>query len=80
MKISVAKLRGRIIEIFGTIDNFAESADCSRVYVSNYLNHKTALNQKTILKWAKLLIIRDDEIPTYFFRVEVDDTELKAEE
>lgn len=75
MKFSVSKLRGRIIEIFGTIDNFADKAECSRVYVSNYLNHKTCLNQKTIIKWAGLLKLTDTEIPIYFFAIEVDETE-----
>lgn len=72
MNLSVAKLRGRIIEVFGTIDKFAEAVGQSRAFVSNYLNHKTFLNQVTILKWAKQLHISDDEITTYFFTLEVD--------
>ena len=75
MEFSVAKLRGRIIEKFDTIEKFAEIADCSRAFVSNYLNHKTYLNQVTILKWAKLLQIEDDKITTYFFTLEVDEME-----
>lgn len=75
MRLSVSKLRGRIIEIFGTIDNFAESVDCSRAFISSYLNHKSILNQKTILNWAKNLKISDDEIPAYFFTLEVDNME-----
>lgn len=75
MRFSVAKLRGRIIEVFETIDKFSEKTKGSRAFVSNYLNHKTLLNQETILEWAKLLNISDDEITTYFFTLEVDETE-----
>lgn len=76
MRIEVSKFRGRIIEKFGTIDNFAETAKCSRAFVSKYLNHKTFLNQETILLWARLLGISDPEIPAYFFAVEVDEIQL----
>lgn len=75
MEFSVSKLKGRIIEKFDTIEKFAEIADCSRAFVSKYLNHKTYLNQVTILKWAKLLQIEDDKITTYFFTLEVDEME-----
>mgnify|MGYP002528662740 CR=1 FL=1 len=75
MRISVAKLRGRIVEVFGTIEAFSEKAECSRALISSYLNHRSYLNQTTILKWARLLRIKDAEIPTYFFSVEVDETE-----
>ena len=78
MKFSVAKLRGRIIEVFGTIDSFAEKADCSRAFVSSYLNHKSVLNQKTIVKWAGLLNLSDNDIPIYFFTLEVDEMEQGA--
>lgn len=75
MKFSTAKLRGRIVELFGTIDNFAENAGYTRQFISLYLNHKSTLNQVTILKWAKSLNIGDDEITTYFFTLEVDEME-----
>ena len=75
MKFSVSKLRGRIIELFGNLENFADNAECSRAAVSNYLNHKTYLGQKTILKWARCLKLSDDEIPAYFFVLEVDEIE-----
>lgn len=75
MRISVAKLRGRIVEIFGTIEAFSEKAGCSRAFISSYLNHRSYLNQATIIKWARLLRITDEEMPTYFFTVEVDEME-----
>lgn len=75
MTVEVSKLRGRIVEKFGTIDKFADEAHCSRAFISKYLNNKTTLDQKTILKWAGLLAISVDDIPTYFFRLKVDDME-----
>lgn len=72
---NVSKLRGRIVEVFGTVGAFAEAAGSSRVYVSMYLNHKTVLNQETIIKWANLLGIAEEEIPAYFFTLEVDETQ-----
>lgn len=72
---NVTKLRGRIIEVYGTLGAFAENAGCSRGYLSLYMNHKAILDQDTILKWAGLLHISDDQIPAYFFATEVDETE-----
>lgn len=78
MNIDVSKFRGRIVEKFGTIDNFADKAGCSRAYISKYLNHKTVLNQNTIIKWAGLLDIGDADIPDFFLALEVDETQHKA--
>lgn len=72
---NVSKLRGRMIEVFGTVGAFAEAAGCSRMYVSMYLNHKTVLNQETIIKWSNLLGITEENIPAYFFAIEVDETQ-----
>lgn len=77
MRVDVSKLRGRIVEKFGTIDCFAEKANCSRTFISKYLNHKTYLNQETLLSWATLLELNDADIPAYFLTLEVDKTELE---
>lgn len=75
MKVDVSKFRGKIVEKFGTIDNFADSAGCSRAYISKYLNHKTFLNQKTIIEWSGLLDIPVGDINDFFLTVEVDETQ-----
>ena len=70
-----SKLRGKIIEVFGSQKNFAEAAGCSVTFLSLYLNGKTVLDQKVIDKWAELLGI-SDEIDAYFFRKKVHETEF----
>lgn len=70
-----SKLRGRIIEKFGSQKDFAKSVHSSITFVSLYLNGHTNLNQKTIDKWVTALDIDVSEIPIYFFTKEVHETE-----
>lgn len=70
-----SKLRGKIVEKYGSQKNFAKAAGCSVTFVSLYLNGKTVLDQKVIDKWANLLDIAD-EIDSYFFRKKVHEMEL----
>lgn len=62
-----AKLRGRIVEKYGTIGKFAEAVGKTRAAVSNYLNGSSNLSQDVILQWCDLLDISEKEIPAYFF-------------
>ena len=70
-----SKLRGRVIEKFGSQKKFAEAAGCSVTFVSLYFNGKTYLDQRVIDKWAELLDITDD-IDAYFFTNKVHEMEL----
>ena len=65
------KLRGRIIEKFGTIDKFADFLDKSRVTVSNKLNGKSKFTRDDIIFWSSALKISQDEIGSYFFEESV---------
>lgn len=62
-----AKLRGRIIEKFGTIKEFSREAGSSMSFISQYLNGKKLLDQKTIDRWANVLDIPASEYDLYFF-------------
>lgn len=62
-----SKLRGRIVEKFGSQGNFAEAVKCSFSKLSQYLNGKRNLDQPTIDKWAEALDIDSGEIYNYFF-------------
>ena len=73
-----SKLRGRIVEKFGSQSAFAEAAHRSISFVSQYLNGKVYLDQRMIEEWAVLLDISNDEIPVYFFTKRVHDTEQIA--
>lgn len=69
------KLRGRIIEKFGSQKAFAHAADCSVSFLSQYLNGLKSLDQKVMDKWIRLLDIPDTEINLYFFKRKVHETE-----
>lgn len=61
------KLRGKIIEVFGTYGSFAEALDLSIVTVSNKLNGKTQFSQDDIVAWSDMLSIPYSEAGAYFF-------------
>lgn len=70
-----SKLRGRIIEKFGTQNAFAEATKHSPAYVSEILNGKAYLEQRDIELWANLLDISNIDISSYFFTRKVHETE-----
>ena len=61
------KLRGRIVERYGTQGNFANALGLSSNSVSKKLNCKTGFTQEEMNKWAELLDINLNEYPDYFF-------------
>lgn len=73
-----SKLRGRIIEKFGSQNAFANAVNRSISFVSQYLNGKVILDQKTIDEWADALEISISDIPVFFFTKIVHETELTA--
>ncbi len=66
-KYNYAKLRGRIVEKFGTIVEFSAHTSKKRASITNILNNKQQLSQSDIEEWANLLEINDNEIGLYFF-------------
>ena len=67
MQYTYNKLRGRIIEKFGTQDNFASEIGISRNSLSLKMNCKTGFSQSDIIKCSELLGIPADEYGEYFF-------------
>ena len=67
MSFEYRKLRGRIIEKFGSYGNFAEHIGVSAVTVSNKLRGVTQFSQDDIVLWCDALEIPLDESGTYFF-------------
>ena len=61
------RLRGRIIENYGSYRNFAETWGKSMVAVSNKLNQKTGFSQSDIVEWSTLLDINLKDIGSFFF-------------
>lgn len=62
-----AKLRGRIVEKFGTITNFAKAIGMSRVALYLKLNGKIGFSDSQIKDWARLLDIKLNELGQFFF-------------
>ncbi len=69
MPYNYAKLLGRIVEKVGTQSNFAERMGLSERSVSLKLNGKIGWKQKEIADACKVLEIKDQEIPVYFFNI-----------
>lgn len=61
------KLRGRIIEIFGTIGAFAEAMELNFSTLSMKLTGKSTWTQDQIAKAVDLLKISKRDIGNYFF-------------
>jgi len=71
MAFDYSKLRGKIKEIFGTQNHFAEAIGMSNTSISLKLNNQREWTQREIDKAAKLLGIGDNEIALYFFTLKV---------
>jgi len=62
-----SKLRGRIIEKFGSMSAFADALGTSRVTVSLKMNNEAGFTRDNIIKWSELLEIPEEEYAQYFF-------------
>ena len=62
-----AKLRGRIVERYGSLGSFAEALGITRTSLSYKLSGQRRFNSEEIIEWAKLLGVRTTEIGNYFF-------------
>lgn len=67
MGYSYDKLRGRIIEKYGSQERFAEALDISTNSLSKKMTGKTGFSQKDIVEWSRLLQIDKSEYSEYFF-------------
>ena len=61
------RLRGRIIEKFGSVSAFSDRIGKARNGVSVKLNGKVKFNTNDIRQWAEALEITPEEIGVYFF-------------
>lgn len=67
MERDYSKLRGKIVEVFGTMSKFATAMSYSDRTISLKMNGKIDFTQSDIAKAVGLLGLRDEEIPVYFF-------------
>lgn len=61
------KLRGRIIEKYGTIGTFCQEIGISPNTATNVLGGKTTPTSKKLPKWCAALNIAPDEIGDFFY-------------
>ena len=73
MEFDYSKLRGRIIEKFGTYKAFAEAVGISENSMSQKLSGKMAITTGDIRKWSSVeyLDIDAEDIGVYFFKIKV---------
>lgn len=62
-----SKLRGRIVEKYGTLTEFSKHIKISRVALNGKLHDQIKISRDDILEWSKLLDIPQDELGAYFF-------------
>lgn len=71
MAFNYSKLKGRIVEIFGSQISFAKAMEWSERTLSLKLNGKVSWKQTDIAKAIRLLKLSDSDIQDYFFTMEV---------
>ncbi|WP_195264066.1 DUF739 family protein [Clostridium sp. 1001275B_160808_H3] len=71
MAFNYDKLRGKIVEKFGTQGNLARALGVSERTLSLKLNNKIFFSQDEITKISQLLNITLEEIQDYFFKQKV---------
>lgn len=70
MRFNFNRLRGRIIEKFGSCAAFATKMGQSSVWISYRLNNVVQWAADDIIRACELLDIPPEEIPVYFFELE----------
>lgn len=67
MEYTYDRLRGRIIEKYGSQEEFAKKVGISKNSMSKKMRGKTGFSQKDIIKWSDLLNIDQNDYGSYFF-------------
>lgn len=62
-----SKLKGRIVEKYGSQTEFAKAIGRTKAFVSYVINGKSQLTQEDVVDWANALDIAYDELHIYFF-------------
>lgn len=75
MAFNYDKLRGRIVEVFGSQYRFAEAMEWSDRTLSLKMNGIRAWKQTDICKAISLLHLNENDIPSYFFAEKVQNIE-----
>lgn len=66
-----SKLRGRIVEKFGTYSAFFNHLDITSIQASRKLNGKSDFSRKDIVHWCELLDIDLKDVGLFFYALKV---------
>ena len=66
-----SKLKARIKEKYNSQKDFAAALNISEVALTNKLNNRTKFTQDEIMNCLDLLVIDLNDIPLYFFTLQV---------
>lgn len=61
------KLRGKIVEVYGSQKRFSSKILLSEQSITAKLNGRSDFSQEDILRWSNALCIKKEEIGAYFF-------------
>lgn len=68
MEFDYSKLRGRIVEKYGTNAAFSKELGMSDIQVSKKLNGKAGFSQEDMVTWGSLLDVDIENLGPYFLR------------
>lgn len=66
-EIRFARLRGRIVEKYGSQSKFAEAVGLSKNITNKKLQGKVGFSRDDMERWAELLDVEVDDIGRFFF-------------
>lgn len=79
MSFNYNKLRGRIIEKYGTLAAFAEVLGVYKQDLSRKMKGHTRFTQDDVVRWRKLLDIPQEDIGVFFFNEELKESDFNEE-
>lgn len=71
MSFRYNKLRGKIVEVYGSQAKFADVIGQSEQIVTAKLAGRSSFTQDNIISWSKALNIDQNDIGEYFFTLEL---------
>lgn len=71
MSFRYNKLRGKIVEVYGSQAKFADEIGQSEQIVTAKLAGRSSFTQDNIISWSKALNIDQNDIGEYFFTLEL---------
>lgn len=67
MSFKYNRLRGRIVEVFGSQSAFSKAVGQSEQIISAKLSGNSSFTQENIIAWSEALNIDQNDIGSYFF-------------